>query len=89
MHRTELNKNTYPPETGKGYTDSCGKTLEGDDVVIVIWECCVNVGAVEAEAVHPRLPSRAGTSSSGIAVSVPKSKSWTPGPPSRAGTCPQ
>ena len=43
--RTGLHKNTDPPETRR----QCGflrKPLEGDDVVIVVRKCCVNVGTV-------------------------------------------
>ena len=53
MLRTGLNKNTNPPETGRLH-GFLRKTLEGDDVVIVIWEYCVNVGAVEIKVVHSR-----------------------------------
>ena len=54
MPRKELNRNTDTPETGRLH-GVLRKTLEGNDV-IVLWECCVNVGAVEVKVVHSRPP---------------------------------
>ena len=59
--RTGLHtKKTDPPETGRLHR-FLRKTLERDDVVIVVRKCCVNVGTVEVKVVHPRPPPRAGT----------------------------
>ena len=62
-------KNTDPPETRRPH-GFLRKVLEGDEVVIVIWKCCVNVGTVEVKVVHNR----------------PSVKGWDKAPPpSRRG----
>ena len=127
--RAGPNRNTDPPEKGSLHR-FLRKTLEGDDVIIVIWKCCVSLRVGKVKVVHPRRPVKGSdmceshcrpattpppakanrVTRDSMATQIQcsslgrqchrhrqewlcqvskSSRSWLPGPPSRAVTCPQ